>query len=89
MFRADEPKARDGNNNENTFETKRLTTLLTQLSRMRTVLLLREIYREGFRNLGHYLVKHYFKLFAWFSFIMFTVVLYAFVYRIFTGFPFD
>lgn len=56
---------------------------------MRTVLLLREIYKEGFRNLGHYLVKHTVKIFAWFSFLMFTVVLYAFIYRIFTGFPFD
>ena len=56
---------------------------------MRTVLLIKEIYREGFRNLGHYLLKRYFKIFAWFSFVMFTIVLYAFIYRVVTGFPFD
>lgn len=56
---------------------------------MKTVLLFKEIYIEGFKNLGHYLVKNYFKAFAWFSFMMFFVVLYAFVFRVFTGFAFD
>ena len=56
---------------------------------MKTILLFKEIYIEGFRNLGHYLVKNYFKAFAWFSFMMFFVVLYAFVFRVFTGFAFD
>lgn len=56
---------------------------------MKTVLLLKEIYTEGFRDLGNYLAKRYFKFFAWFSFVMFIVVLYAFIYRIATGFPFD
>jgi hypothetical protein len=56
---------------------------------MKTVLLLKEIYTEGFRDLENYLAKRYFKFFAWFSFIMFAVVLYAFIYRIATGFAFD
>ena len=56
---------------------------------MKTVLLLKEIYSEGFRNLGHFIMQRYFKFFAWFSFIMFVVVLYAFIYRIGTGFAFD
>ena len=56
---------------------------------MRTVLLLKEIYLEGFRNLGNYLVRNYFKFFAWFTLGMFAVVLYAFVFRLITGFPFD
>ncbi len=56
---------------------------------MNTLLLIKEIYLNGFRNLGSYLVKRYFKIFAWFSFVMFAVVLYAFVYRVYTGFPFD
>ena len=34
-------------------------------------------------------VKRFFKAFAWFSFGMFAVVVYAFVFRIVTGFPFD
>lgn len=54
-----------------------------------TLLLIKEIYLNGFRNLGHFLVKRYFKIFAWFSFAMFLVVLYAFTYRLATGFPFD
>ncbi len=56
---------------------------------MNTLLLIKEIYSNGFRNLGHFLVKRYFKIFAWFSFVMFLVVLYAFLYRLYTGFPFD
>ncbi|MGB3151000.1 MAG: DUF6747 family protein [Maribacter sp.] len=55
---------------------------------MKTILLLKEVYLEGFRNLGNYLVKNYFKAFALFTSIMFAIVLYAFFYRIFTGFVF-
>ncbi|WP_198439679.1 DUF6747 family protein [Pareuzebyella sediminis] len=56
---------------------------------MKTILLLREIYIEGFRNIGSFLVRNYFKAFAWFSFVMLIVVLYAFVFRVATGFAFD
>jgi len=56
---------------------------------MKTVLLLKEIYANGFRDLGNFLVKNYFKVFAWFSFVLFIVVLYAFFFRVFTGFAFD
>ena len=56
---------------------------------MKTILLLREIYAEGFRNLGSFLVRNYFKAFAWFSFFMLIVVLYAFIFRLVTGFAFD
>ena len=56
---------------------------------MRTVLLIKNIYREAFESLGHFITKNFFKAFAWFSFVMFAVVLYAFVFRIVTGFPFD
>ncbi|MFS4466703.1 DUF6747 family protein [Maribacter sp. 2210JD10-5] len=53
---------------------------------MKTVLLLKEIYSDGFRNIGNYVVRNYFKAFAWFTLAMFSVVLYAFAYRLFTGF---
>lgn len=56
---------------------------------MKTVLLLKEIYADGFKNLGSFFAERYFKFFAWFSFIMFAVVLYAFIYRVYTGFAFD
>ena len=55
---------------------------------MRTILLVKEIYFEGFRNLGNLIIKNYFKAFAWFSFTLFFIVLYAFVYRLSTGFAF-
>lgn len=56
---------------------------------MKNFLLIREIYLEAFRNLGHYLVKSYFKAFSWFCFASFIIVLYAFLFRISTGFAFD
>ncbi len=56
---------------------------------MKRTLLIREIYLEAFRNLGPYLVKTYFKAFSWFCFMSFLVVLYAFLFRVFTGFAFD
>ena len=56
---------------------------------MKTALLIKEIYLEGFKNLGSFLLKNYLKAFAWFSFILFFVVLYAFIFRVSTGFAFD
>lgn len=56
---------------------------------MKTALLLKELYLEAFRDLGHYLVRNYFKLFSWFSFAMFFVALYAIIFRLSTGFAFD
>ena len=56
---------------------------------MKTLLLVKEIYLDAFKNLGSFLVRNYFRAFAWFSFAMFMVVLYAFVFRLYTGFPFD
>ncbi len=56
---------------------------------MKTVLLLKNIYQEAFVNLGHFITKNFFKAFAWFSFALFCVVVYAFVFRVATGFPFD
>lgn len=58
------------------------------LIHMNAILLLKEIYMEGFRNLGNFMIKKYFKIFAWFAFAMFSLVLYAFIYRISTGFAF-
>jgi len=56
---------------------------------MNTLILIKNIYREAFVNLGSFIMKRYFKFFAWFSFIMFAVVLYAFIFRVITGFPFQ
>ncbi len=56
---------------------------------MKTTLLIREIYLEAFRNLGSALVKSYFKAFSWFCFASFAIMLYAFIFRVATGFSFD
>ena len=56
---------------------------------MKTLLLCKEIYLESFRDLGNYILKNYFKAVAWFSFVMIAVVLYAFIFRVITGFAFD
>ena len=56
---------------------------------MNTLNLVKEIYTEGFRKLGNHFVKSYFKIFAWFGFSMYAVVLYAFVFRVSTGFAFE
>lgn len=56
---------------------------------MKTILLVRNIYLEGFKNIGNFVVRNYFKGFAIFSFVMFAVVIYAFVFRLITGFAWD
>lgn len=58
-------------------------------NRMKALLLVKEIYHEGFKNLGSILVRNYLKAFCWFSLILFAVVLYAFIFRVSTGFAFD
>lgn len=56
---------------------------------MKTLLLVKEIYHDGFKNLGSILIKNYLKALYWFSLILFIVVLYAFIFRVSTGFAFD
>ena len=56
---------------------------------MQKLLLFKEIYLEAFKNLGNLLLTKYFKFFFWFCFAMLLVVMYAFSYRIATGFVFD
>ncbi|WP_367180450.1 DUF6747 family protein [uncultured Muriicola sp.] len=56
---------------------------------MKTLLLFKEIYLEAFKQLENFVVRRFFRIFAWFSFILCGVVLYALIYRIITGFAFD
>ncbi|MGA9237790.1 DUF6747 family protein [Robiginitalea sp.] len=55
---------------------------------MKTIYLLRAIYLEAFRSLGNYLVRHSLKVFAWFCFALILIALYAFLFRVSTGFAF-
>lgn len=56
---------------------------------MKTLLLFKEIYSEAFKSIQNYIVKHYFKAFTIFTMVMFVIVLYAFLYRLSTGFVFS
>lgn len=55
---------------------------------MNKLLLLKDIYLEAFRNLGHIIIKRYFKAFSVFCFVLLAIVIYAFFYRLSTGFTF-
>ena len=55
---------------------------------MTTLLLVRELYVQAFKNLGHYLVVTYFKALSWLCFLTMGIIVYAFMYRLFTGFAF-
>ncbi|WP_353616863.1 DUF6747 family protein [Cytophaga sp. FL35] len=56
---------------------------------MKTVLLLKSIYLESIKNISNYLIRNYFRVFTWFTIVLLLIVAYAFLYRIFTGFPFQ
>lgn len=71
-------------------EVKKLASESTQKNiAMKTALLIKNIYRDAFESLGHFITKNFFKAFAWFSFGMFAVVVYAFIFRVITGYPFQ
>jgi len=55
---------------------------------MKKLLLVREIYVEAFRNWTYRVLKKYFKLFSWLWLGLFALTVYAFVYRLSTGFAF-
>lgn len=61
----------------------------TNKQNMRTVLLFKEIYSEQFRTIKNYVLRNYFKLFTLFTMAMFAMVLYVFLFRLFTDFPFS
>ncbi|MET7028771.1 MULTISPECIES: DUF6747 family protein [Sediminicola] len=56
---------------------------------MTKLLLIKEIYLEGFRNLGHFIIKNYLKVFSWVCFSLILVAMYALVFRMSTGFVWD
>jgi hypothetical protein len=56
---------------------------------MEKILLVKEIYIEAFRNWTSLMLKRYFKAFSWFCFGLWLITMYAFVFRVSTGFAFD
>ncbi len=55
---------------------------------MKKLLLVREIYVEAFKDWTFRVLKKYFKAFSWLWLALFTLTLYAFIYRVSTGFAF-
>lgn len=55
---------------------------------MKKLLLVKEIYVEAFTDWTYRMLKKYFKMFSWFWLALFVITLYAFVYRLSTGFAF-
>ncbi len=55
---------------------------------MQKLLLIKEIYVEAFKDWTYRLLHKYFKVFSWFCFFLLAVVIYAFVFRVSTGFTF-
>ena len=56
---------------------------------MDKLLLLKEIYFEAFKNWSSLFLKRYFKVFSWICFALLAVAIYAFVFRVTTGFNFS
>ncbi|WP_342155799.1 DUF6747 family protein [Joostella sp. CR20] len=54
---------------------------------MTTLLLLKELYKSSFSELKNGYAATFLKVLSWFFFLVFLVVIYAFFYRLFTGFP--
>ncbi|SDD72543.1 hypothetical protein SAMN05421636_101518 [Pricia antarctica] len=55
---------------------------------MKKLLLVKEIYVEAFRDWTYRVLKKYFKMFSWLWLALFVITLYAFAYRLSTGFAF-
>jgi hypothetical protein len=62
--------------------------LILKCTYMTTVLLLKDLYAKAFKNISNFLVKYYFKVLFWLCVATISIVLYAFVFRLSTGFAF-
>ncbi len=54
---------------------------------MTTLVLVKDLYNDFFEGWNNKFLVSVFKGFSWFCFAMIGVILYAFVYRLATGFP--
>ncbi|MUH35141.1 hypothetical protein D9O36_04750 [Zobellia amurskyensis] len=59
-----------------------------KINGMRKLLLFKEIYAEAFRDWTFRMLTKYFKAYSWFCFALLILVIYAFIYRVSTGFVF-
>ncbi|WP_347343962.1 DUF6747 family protein [Maribacter aestuarii] len=56
---------------------------------MDKILLLKEIYVEAFRNWRYIILENYFRIFSWICFMLLAITIYAFAFRVSTGFSFS
>ncbi len=56
---------------------------------MTKALLIKKVYLEAFKNLGHQIIKNGFKVYFWALVALLVITLYAFGYRLSTGFIWD
>ena len=56
---------------------------------MKTLDHLIHLYEEAFKAIHSFVLRYAYRMLFWFCFVCYLIVLYAFVYRIATGFPFD
>lgn len=55
---------------------------------MEKIILIRSIYTEAFRNWKYLLVKNYFKVVSVICFALIAITIYAFIFRLSTGYAF-
>ncbi|NHF59065.1 hypothetical protein FK220_006925 [Flavobacteriaceae bacterium TP-CH-4] len=55
---------------------------------MKQLLLVKEIYVEAFRDWTYMILQRYFKAFSWFCLFLWAITVYAFIFRLSTGFSF-
>ena len=55
---------------------------------MEKILLVKEIYIEAFKNWKHLIIKNYFKIWTVVCFSLIAITIYAFIFRLSTGFAF-
>ncbi len=55
---------------------------------MGTLLLFKELYLNAFKGLGNTITANIFKIMSWFCFLCIGIIIYAFIYRLATGFAF-
>jgi len=56
---------------------------------MEKIILVKEIYLEAFKDWKSYVLENYFKIFSWICFALIALAIYAFVFRVSTGFSFS
>ncbi|SIQ03987.1 DUF6747 family protein [Maribacter ulvicola] len=55
---------------------------------MEKITLVKEIYREAFKDWKSIILEHYFKVFSWCCLVLIGTAVYALIFRISTGFSF-